>query len=57
MLDGFDLTLLNLVQRDDSQTADQLAEAVPPAATVTFENECAPSSVTVQLLMTTSAPS
>ena len=29
MLDRFDLMLLNLVQRDDSQTADQLAEAVP----------------------------
>ena len=28
MLDTFDLALLNLVQRDDSQTADQLAEAV-----------------------------
>ena len=29
MLDGFNLALLNLVQRDDSQTADQLAERVP----------------------------
>ena len=28
MLDGFDLALLDLVQRDDSQTADQLAERV-----------------------------
>jgi len=28
MLDRFDLTLLNLVQRDDSQTADQLAASV-----------------------------
>jgi Lrp/AsnC family leucine-responsive transcriptional regulator len=28
VLDRFDLALLNLVQRDDSQTADQLAEAV-----------------------------
>src|SRR5690242_19632978 len=29
VLDSFDLELLNLVQRDDSQTADQLAERVP----------------------------
>jgi len=29
MLDSFNLALLNLVQRDDSQTADQLAERVP----------------------------
>ena len=29
MLDRFDLQLLNLVQRDDSLTAEQLAEAVP----------------------------
>jgi DNA-binding Lrp family transcriptional regulator len=29
MLDRFDLQLLNLVQRDDSRTADSLAEAVP----------------------------
>lgn len=29
MLDSFDLALLNLVQRDDSQTAEQLAERVP----------------------------
>ena len=28
MLDAFDLALLNLVQRDDSQTADQLASRV-----------------------------
>ena len=28
MLDAFDLTLLNLVQKDDGQTADQLAERV-----------------------------
>ena len=28
MLDRFDLTLLNLVQSDDSQTADQLAASV-----------------------------
>ena len=28
MLDGFDLALLDLVQRDDSRTADQLAERV-----------------------------
>jgi Lrp/AsnC family leucine-responsive transcriptional regulator len=28
MLDGFDLALLNHVQRDDSQTADQLARRV-----------------------------
>jgi Lrp/AsnC family transcriptional regulator, leucine-responsive regulatory protein len=28
MLDRFDLALLNLVQRDDSRTADQLAESV-----------------------------
>lgn len=28
MLDRFDLALLNLVQKDDSQTADQLAERV-----------------------------
>jgi DNA-binding Lrp family transcriptional regulator len=29
MLDRFDLHLLNLVQRDDSQTADHLAASVP----------------------------
>lgn len=29
MLDRFDLLLLNLLQRDDSRTADQLAERVP----------------------------
>ena len=29
MLDRFDLELLNLVQRDDSRTADSLAEQVP----------------------------
>ena len=29
MLDRFDLALLNLVQKDDSMTADQLAERVP----------------------------
>jgi len=29
VLDSFDLALLNLVQRDDSRTADQLAERVP----------------------------
>jgi len=29
VLDRFDLLLLNLVQRDDSRTADQLAERVP----------------------------
>ena len=29
MLDRFDLLLLNLVQRDDSQTAEQLASGVP----------------------------
>jgi Lrp/AsnC family leucine-responsive transcriptional regulator len=29
MLDRFDLTLLNLVQRDDSRTADSLAADVP----------------------------
>ncbi|MGH9550535.1 MAG: Lrp/AsnC family transcriptional regulator, partial [Terriglobales bacterium] len=29
MLDHFDLALLNHVQRDDSQTADELARAVP----------------------------
>lgn len=29
MLDRFDLALLNHVQRDDSQTAEQLARAVP----------------------------
>jgi Lrp/AsnC family transcriptional regulator, leucine-responsive regulatory protein len=29
MLDGFDLALLNQVQRDDSRTAEQLARAVP----------------------------
>ncbi|QKG71192.1 Lrp/AsnC family transcriptional regulator [Erythrobacter mangrovi] len=29
MLDRFDLTLLNLVQRNDAQTADELARAVP----------------------------
>ena len=28
MLDGFDLALLNIVQQDDSLTADQLAERV-----------------------------
>ena len=28
-MDRFDLTLLNIVQRDDSLTADQLAERVP----------------------------
>ena len=28
MIDRFDLALLNLVQKDDSQTADQLAERV-----------------------------
>ena len=28
MLDRFDLALLNLVQRDDSRTADQLAQQV-----------------------------
>jgi uncharacterized protein (DUF885 family) len=28
MLDPFDLALLNLIQRDDSQTADQLAAQV-----------------------------
>jgi Lrp/AsnC family leucine-responsive transcriptional regulator len=28
MLDRFDLALLNLIQRDDSRTADQLAESV-----------------------------
>jgi len=28
MLDRFDLALLNLIQRDDSRTADQLAERV-----------------------------
>lgn len=28
MLDSFDLALLNLVQKDDGQTADQLAERV-----------------------------
>ena len=34
MLDSFDLALLNLVQRDDSQTADQLAThvALSPSA-------------------------
>lgn len=29
MLDQFDLALLNLVQRDDGQTADALAQSVP----------------------------
>jgi Lrp/AsnC family leucine-responsive transcriptional regulator len=29
VLDSFNLALLNLLQRDDSQTADQLAERVP----------------------------
>jgi Lrp/AsnC family transcriptional regulator, leucine-responsive regulatory protein len=29
MLDRFDIALLNLVQRDDGQTADALAEEVP----------------------------
>ena len=29
MLDRFDLLLLNQIQRDDSQTADQLASGVP----------------------------
>jgi DNA-binding Lrp family transcriptional regulator len=29
MLDRFDLALLNIVQRDDGQTAEQLAEQVP----------------------------
>ena len=29
MLDRFDLELLNIVQRDDSRTADSLAEEVP----------------------------
>jgi Lrp/AsnC family leucine-responsive transcriptional regulator len=29
MIDRFDLRLLNLVQRDGSQTADKLAEAIP----------------------------
>ena len=29
MLDSFDLALLNLVQHDDSRTADQLAAQVP----------------------------
>jgi DNA-binding Lrp family transcriptional regulator len=29
VLDSFDLALLNLVQRDDSRTADQLADRVP----------------------------
>jgi DNA-binding Lrp family transcriptional regulator len=29
MLDRFDRQLLNLVQRDDSRTADSLAEEVP----------------------------
>lgn len=29
VLDSFDLSLLNLVQRDDSRTADQLADRVP----------------------------
>ena len=35
MLDSFDLELLDLVQRDDHQTADRLAEKVPlsPSAT------------------------
>ena len=28
MLDSFDLTILNLVQRDDAQTAESLAERV-----------------------------
>jgi DNA-binding Lrp family transcriptional regulator len=29
VLDSFDLALLNLAQRDDSRTADQLAARVP----------------------------
>ena len=29
MLDAFDIALLNLLQRDDAQTAEQLAERVP----------------------------
>ena len=29
MLDRFDIALLNLIQRDDGQTAEALAEAVP----------------------------
>lgn len=29
MIDRFDISLLNIVQRDDSQTAEQLAERVP----------------------------
>lgn len=29
MIDRFDLSLLNIVQRDDSQTAEQLSERVP----------------------------
>ncbi|HEX6603970.1 MAG TPA: Lrp/AsnC family transcriptional regulator [Sphingomicrobium sp.] len=29
MLDGFDLALLNQVQRDDSRTAEELARSVP----------------------------
>ena len=29
MLDRFDIALLNLVQRDDAQTAEGLAEKVP----------------------------
>ncbi|HET6942745.1 MAG TPA: Lrp/AsnC family transcriptional regulator [Sphingomicrobium sp.] len=29
MLDGFDIALLNLVQRDDGQTAEAIAERVP----------------------------
>ena len=32
MLDRFDLTLLDLVQRDDSRTADSLAHEVPLSA-------------------------
>jgi DNA-binding Lrp family transcriptional regulator len=32
MLDGFDLALLNQVQKDDSQTADQLARRIPLSA-------------------------
>ena len=29
MLDRFDIALLNVVQRDDGQTAEALAEAIP----------------------------
>lgn len=32
MLDRFDIALLNLIQRDDGQTAEALAEAVPLSA-------------------------